>query len=353
MYCSDGCYCSASCSNDASPESAKIRTEAIVDALKRNPNSFRLRLEMIARAQRDKEEKAQESKKQGPDTSNVIKIKSVEAVGAIRVPKLGNHIGYSQEHPYEHLAPEERDIAAYQRSQATQAGSSKKYLPPTYSTQSLVVNDTQVMSLAVSTVHADPLEKQERPKPPPRPASAKRDKKRPYHDLMVGSSTGKKQKASGLPEVEAKWLYETKRVASFFTVMRSLLDGKKLSKANFETGRAVNKVLESVQEDMQGCRKVVDVAKLDIMARLREPKTWYPRGRLALDREDEDPHGLLCTEKMPPAEGKKEMSEEDLKEYTILAAQDAALLQEAARVIRRKARELCERRMEKKKTSSV
>jgi hypothetical protein len=62
------------------------------------------------------------------------------------------------------------------------------------------------------------------------------------------------------------------------------------------------------------------------------------------DSADDDVAELKCDETLTLPEETRPM-DPALKELTILAAQETALIREAARVIRRKARELCERRI--------
>jgi len=158
-------------------------------------------------------------------------------------------------------------------------------------------------------------------------------------------SSKKKQKIKET-ELEDKWNEQTTYVRTFFSTIRQELQGRESETSGpFEdsVARMARQVYSSVREDLQNVEKVVEAAELDVLTRWRLEK--QPETNRCQDNGHEDaPSELACDEELPEEE-EPDIPNETLKELTVLAAQDAALLRETARIIRRKARELCQRRM--------
>lgn len=118
-------------------------------------------------------------------------------------------------------------------------------------------------------------------------------------------------------------------------------------------------ILGSVQEDIRNVKKVVEAAELEAMTHLREhrkakrPVFLQGDDRIGDSDEDEDLFDsddmlLRCEETLPAVKSKDALpapDSEDYRQMIILAWQETALLRETARIINRKARELCEKRM--------
>jgi hypothetical protein len=186
-------------------------------------------------------------------------------------------------------------------------------------------------------------------------------KRRLYHNLMLSPSklgarqdVSKKRKMAEGTELEANWNEDTGEVREFFRIMRKQIDNRKVGDTDelFSEEEAaenrVRSVLEVVEDDIKNAEKVVEAAELDILTRLHEQKKKSSQSNLEPmeddDSADDDVAELKCDEKLTLSEETRPI-DPALKELTILAAQETALIREAARVIRRKARELCERRI--------
>jgi hypothetical protein len=185
-------------------------------------------------------------------------------------------------------------------------------------------------------------------------------KRRLYHNLMLSPSklgakhdVAKKRKMKEGTELEADWYEDTGEVREFFRIMRKQIDSRKVGDGDEfseeeATETRVRSVLEVVEDDIKNAEKVVEAAELDILTRLHEQKRKPSQSNLEPmeddDSADDDVAELKCDETLMLSEETRPM-DPALKELTILAAQETALIREAARVIRRKARELCERRI--------
>jgi hypothetical protein len=191
-------------------------------------------------------------------------------------------------------------------------------------------------------------------------------KRRLYHNLMLSPSKlgarqdiSKKRKMAEGTELEADWHEDTGEVREFFRIMRKQIDSRKVGDTvtdEFSEEEAaetrVRSVLAVVEDDLKNAEKVVEAAELDILTRLHEQKRKPSQSNLEPmeddDSADDDVAELKCDETLTLSEETRPI-DPALKELTILAAQETALIREAARVIRRKARELCERRILKEK----
>jgi hypothetical protein len=187
-------------------------------------------------------------------------------------------------------------------------------------------------------------------------------KRRLYHNLMLSPSklgakhdVSKKRKMKEGTELEADWNEDTGDVREFFRIMRKQIDNRTVGDTDEfseeeATEARVRSVLEVVEDDIKNAEKVVEAAELDILTRLHEHKRKPSQSNLEPmeddDSADDDVAGLKCDETLTLSEETRPI-DPALKELTILAAQETALIREAARVIRRKARELCERRISK------
>jgi hypothetical protein len=186
-------------------------------------------------------------------------------------------------------------------------------------------------------------------------------KRRLYHNLMLSPSKlgarqdVKKRKMIEGTELEAKWNEDTGEVREFFRIMRKQIDSRKVGDTNESSEEEaaenrVRSVLEVVEDDLKNAEKVVEAAELDILTRLQEKKRKPSYSNLEPMEDDDsandDVAELKCDETLTVSEETRP-PDPALKELTILAAQETALIREAARVIRRKARELCERRISK------
>ena len=121
-------------------------------------------------------------------------------------------------------------------------------------------------------------------------------------------------------------------------------------------------VLASVVQDMVAVDRVARAAELDMMTRLgtrRFPRGHNVRGEAAHSMEGQaaasekattavaDP--LLCSETLPDEiQTGNVPNHDEMRKALISAARDAAIFRETARILRRKARELCDRRIKDK-----
>jgi hypothetical protein len=184
--------------------------------------------------------------------------------------------------------------------------------------------------------------------------------RRLYHNLMLSPSrVGARRKDLSMEnavgtELETAWAKETGEVRDFFSFMREKIETRKqdeieehiLQKDDPAEKRALS-VLESVEEDVKNADRLIEAAELDILTRLRERKrrSSFQDAELMSDEDsNEELADLKCSEEIMLPKTDR-LNKPALKELTILAAQDTALLRETARIIRRKARELCEQRM--------
>jgi Tesmin/TSO1-like CXC domain, cysteine-rich domain len=224
-------------------------------------------------------------------------------------------------------------------------------------------------------------------RPPPTTELATQDKVPPNHKSRL-SETGEdaltNKRRVGETDLEYRWREETEHMESFFGVLKRVLQEKKVSQQRSQEFKVVHEllqnpadikksssprrnnphgtmedsakeVLEITISDLQDVAKVVELAEVDIMTRMRTEK--YPSRRshdsvtsVSSSRADElgaptVEDSLLCLESLSDSATTQTHSDAALKELTILAAQDTAILRETARILRRRARELCENRL--------
>lgn len=162
-------------------------------------------------------------------------------------------------------------------------------------------------------------------------------------------------------DLELQWDEKTKTMQHFWNTARQQIG---IEPAPLSSSRSCTKVastvdddadvkqesrelLQTVYEDMQSIRDVVDAAEMHTLMQIRATKKRRRgMGSAVPDKaplDDTDP--LTCHECLPEPEQPVALDDDTLKELTLLAAQDAAMMQETARIIRRMARELCERRV--------
>jgi hypothetical protein len=106
--------------------------------------------------------------------------------------------------------------------------------------------------------------------------------------------------------------------------------------------------LEEAEEDMRRIKDAANAAKIDIMTRIfQQKKKKRSRKEASPLKEyspgDGDELALFCTEKIQESTSEEVAPSYDREELNTLimrAAQDASVLQETARIIRRRAREL-------------
>lgn len=185
-----------------------------------------------------------------------------------------------------------------------------------------------------------------------------------YHELMLAPSKITPQKKSAKvirpTELEQKWNAEGKDLDKFFALI-----GEKFRRRNEDDAEDEGpneriqayaaSVLDEVEDDLRQIKTVVDAAGVDIKTRLFEEKSKRRSfaGGVADSASDASSHSgnndegtLFCNENLPdvPEERTVLPDPEKLKEFLVVAAQDTALLRETAKIIRRKAREMCARR---------
>jgi hypothetical protein len=161
--------------------------------------------------------------------------------------------------------------------------------------------------------------------------------------------------AKGGTDLERKWSKETNIVTGLFQEMRREVSGKteKLDKHDPRVIEQAATIIHSVQEEMRHVKTVVAAAELEIRTRLSNKRSSKPHQVLEEEEEDESDEGanLKSDETLPPFQQEDQLpppaDSEEYQNMIILGAQDTALLREAARIIRRKARELCEARASK------
>jgi len=164
----------------------------------------------------------------------------------------------------------------------------------------------------------------------------------------------------GQTDLIRAWETEAADLKQFFTIIRQRITQRQSGESQISlppsaTGSRMFSqalaVLDSAEGDVTSVKRVVEEAEVDIMTRL-----YYPSQRRQLAKLVDGPDVLgesqgddpfRCNERLPPeipeATAPARKSDE-YREAVIRAAQDTALLRETARILRRKARELCERR---------
>jgi hypothetical protein len=178
----------------------------------------------------------------------------------------------------------------------------------------------------------------------------------PQGQAAVGSSrdSTSNDAATFGTDLERQWHIETKDLQQFLATIKCALkrrkEGEAVSRSNTIESQAAL-VLASVENDLIAVKKAADAAELDIRTRLRGHK---PHKVTSMDVESKegsdnsDVGPLLCAEVLPettPVDHHPSQDPEEFRKMIIMAAHDAALFRETARIIRRKARELCERRI--------
>ena len=361
-YCNESCRCEASCYNNASEANVKPRTQAIVETLRADPQAFR-KIHYTT-AEQQKEHRARLTK-------------MMES----RKPIIAG----SEDDPLTNKPPKE--VLTLQ-------------LPPSYYTAPLKIhNDSTILTgLSFSLTH---------------PRSRKRKsaggnsgvgKKHLYHDLMLspsknlhketpsivdpnGTSAGNavETQRTGPTELEVFWQDQTKRLDVVFDFVRkeitSPASSKKLapppalsSHAIFsESKKVAERFVPQLKDDVEGLKAVAAAAKGDILARYFQESRLKRVGAGSLGVacrygtvDDGTVNRLGCNEELPKLSVRSQepidestgnnsspaQQEATLRELTIFAAQDTAILQETARIIRKTARELCERRVQRKETTT-
>jgi hypothetical protein len=374
-YCNDSCVCSANCFNNAAEHNVKPRTEAIVDNLQEDPDAFRYYNATIAEQQnyyRRRSEKAEAramklrkfdrssaaASDSGSKTPSPKSKKSLEEImKTIVVPIFTHDAKKSSMDEVDDIAPSDEVL--------------RKQLQPSSYTVPMKLHDGSVLTgLSFSETH-------------PR---YRKPKKRLYHDLMLSPSmavklpnskkgqhfqtsspeTGKTvtvMQANEQIKVEiiCDQEEEIKKTEEFFQAIRDELattQNKNIPFSLFQTDlttatKAVA-ALRSIEDDIKDIKKSVDAAKIHIMNRYcrKRMHVEYLAGEEGYSNEDENFVTHLAPEKLELERASAEPSlnaaeESELKELTILAAQDTALFQELSRIIRRKARALCEARIKR------
>jgi hypothetical protein len=177
----------------------------------------------------------------------------------------------------------------------------------------------------------------------------------------VGQAMG--SDANGKTQLETFWNNETQNVLAYFESMRRTLNAKPTR--NMLIGDTVQQAathdLASVKKDMSELASILEASKVDTMARFFAERRlsslygYYYGEATDLDQETPDATAkllgdsakeLICQEHLDASNSSSLISDDTkLKKLTILAAQDTALLQETTQILRRQARELCEKRM--------
>jgi hypothetical protein len=378
-YCNDKCVCSAICFNTAAEHNVKPRTEAIVDNLQEDPDAFRYYNSTIAEQQkqyRRRSEKAEAratklrklgrssaaASDNGSKTPSPKSKQSLEEImKTIVVPTFTYDGTKSGIDDVDDIPPSDEVL--------------RKQLQPSYYTVPLTLNDGSVLTgLSFAETH-------------PR---NRKPKKRLYHDLMLSPSmavklSSTKQGSHGrnrsleiektVPTMQANEQITTEKISyqeseiqkteEFFQAMRDELATTQnknipftLFQTDFTSATKAVAALRAIEDDMKDIKKSVDAAKIHTMncyCQKRMHVEYLPdeddfsnvdknfEARSASDKRD---HGLQYKAERGSVDLSRDVAEEsELKELTILAAQDTALFQELSRIIRRKARALCEARI--------
>lgn len=406
FYCNEHCTCSASCFNNAAEANVQPRTHAIVEALKNDPHAFRHVHTVIAQRQKEHrillaKAEAHAIKKQRlqplPTISRSVSKSSPNSVENINtIEQALNFVTLPQ---FEQASNDsfiaDCDSDDEDPSAIPPTALLTTQLPPSYYTAPVKINDGSTILTGLSFSLTHPRNRVKKPK---------QLKTNPYHELMLPPSQNghksseanheatsaasvidisiatsdagpapKKQRI-GETEREAFWQGETQKVAVYFQAMRTRMDPSKKPYSWFpfeETKEQAEANFRLVKDDIQSIKTVVAAAKIDIMARFYQENRLKRGQVLEVDHEvvvpeihgnfghshqDDESYRLLkCDEQLESTQQQQkqhvpENNDSTLKALTIIASQDTALLQETSRIIRRMARELCERRMRKTKS---
>lgn len=201
-------------------------------------------------------------------------------------------------------------------------------------------------------------------KPPPGAATqdATSPSRRIYHELMLSPSrvaappsSAPAEKRIGDTELKMKWETDMNHMREVFGTVRETMtrrnEGEEpvaLDPADIKQKQAMS-ILSTVEEELGSVARAADVARLDVITLLieeREDLRWRRK------RNDERPTDgkvdkvLGCREVLEEDQSSAPITSDskDYQESVVRVAQEAAILWEAARLIRRKARELCQRR---------
>jgi len=365
-YCNAACHCAASCYNTASEPNVKPRTQAIVEALRHDPHAFRHI--HYTTAEQQKSHRARLTNKASMEMSRNKRDKRGDEQDdpAVKPPAV---------------------VLTLQ-------------LPPSYYTAPLKVHDESTILTGLSFSLTHPRHRKRKSKSSSSGVGgasvASKKKKHLYHDLMLSPSKNLHLEDKGasdaagaaevlLPEhklckigptdCEVFWEDQTNLLNRVFELARNEVAPSTRAQAAAAAAssgttenrphpptseKMVQTLVPTLKEDIDGLKAVATAAKGDLMARFFTENRLKVVGAGATGVAcrygapgEEVAERLECPEELPPLvqpTGSKTVSEEArLRELTIFAAQDTAILQETARIIRKTARELCERRIHRKK----
>lgn len=392
-YCNENCNCAASCFNSAAEPNVQPRTQAIVEVLKQDPHAFRHAYASIAQRQKEHrirlikaEARAVKSSRQKPlpralsgskSSSNSVKnIGTVKQAHNIVALAASGKTNKTKDYDADDEDPSAIPPVAVLTTQ----------LPPSYYTVPLKVDggSTVLMGLSFSLTH------------PRNRKKLKPDKKQLYQEPMLSSDKNPpelpddketrvnaegpaassdarpepKKRRIGDTQLQTFWNVETQTASVYFQAIRAKLDGSQKPWSWFPYEKTQQQAVanfSAIKDDIESIKTVVVAAKIDIMARFYQ-ENRLKRGYFAeavdpetagaevkrsygCDLQDDEASRLLqCDEQLASNEQNLPVANDtNFKDLTILAAQDTALLQETARIIRRMARQLCERRIQKYK----
>lgn len=350
VYCGEKCRCSGSCSNNADETNVHPRTEAIVQALMKDPHAFRLAHNEIALIQKDHRIELMKSSPSSLKAKHRLKAstpspwsKSYDAVHPVLKKRVDKSIKADKRPPVELLTAQ---------------------LPPSYYSVPLRVvgGSTILTGLSFSLTHPRDRKKNRAKKPVQSPVKV------PvlYSEIATvpsgsihsrSSIIGPEQKRQRIDDHPGESFrgIEEERMAVFFQSIRAEIkpNEKPWSWFPFEkTQQVAFASYEAVVEDMENVKAAFAAAKTDILTRsyhenrLKRGATQASSESDTLTNADDETDDALreleCDEQIAP--NQHVMDDGKVKELTVLAAQDTAILQEMSRIVRRMARELCERR---------
>ena len=365
-YCNEYCRCSAACYNNAAEANVKSRTQAIVEALRADPHAFRHIHYTIAEQQKEHRARLAKAEARAAQLRRHNVDSSVDGSDS-KSRKRNNS--------FEEIAVNDSHVLANKPPKEVLT----MQLPPSYYTAPLKVHDESTILTGLSFSLTHPRNRKGKPK------SSK--KKHLYHDLMLSPSknlhqkdtaaagranensnknSGSKRQRTGPTGLEVFWKDQTDRLDTVFELARSECDPTAkpqpdtlASNSQYPEAVKVAKALvPQLKEEIDGLKAVAGAAKSDILASFFKEKKLkqVAGGDNAVAYYYGSPDSATaaqfeCEEELAPIQLADSLAEEPkLKELTIFAAQDTAILQETARIIRRTARELCERRIEKEKS---
>jgi len=365
-YCNEYCRCSAACYNNAAEANVKSRTQAIVEALRADPHAFRHIHYTIAEQQKEHRARLAKAEARAAQLRRHTVDSSVDGSDS-KSRKRNNS--------FEEIAVNDSHVLANKPPKEVLT----MQLPPSYYTAPLKVHDESTILTGLSFSLTHPRNRKGKPK------SSK--KKHLYHDLMLSPSknlhqkdtaaagranensnknSGSKRQRTGPTGLEVFWKDQTDRLDTVFELARSECDPTAkpqpdtlASNSQYpEAVKVVKALVPQLKEEIDGLKAVAGAAKSDILASFFKEKKLkqVAGGDNAVAYYYGSPDSATaaqfeCEEELAPIQLADSLAEESkLKELTIFAAQDTAILQETARIIRRTARELCERRIEKEKS---